>query len=229
MPRSIRHSVSAALAVAAILASVVPAFAADAPVLTGTVVDGSGEPFPVESGLLEMAAPDGGGVHAVQVSVGGNGSFEVEVMPWGTATTPAEVTISITGAVSETVETAAGCIDQYAPVAEATFEVTLEDGGEPEPVALVAEERLIGSICGAGNSPGTTLPPSEVEPVTPRPSEPQAQVDPATPLPSEPPGAVPAVTTTATGVPAWVLAAVAVGAIAVMVLGTWLGLRRSRS
>ena len=103
MPRSIRHILAVAFAVTALSISVVPVLAADAPVLTGTVVDANGDPFPVENGLLEMSAPDGGGIHAAQVSVGGDGSFEVEVMPWGTEGNPAEVTITITGAVAETV------------------------------------------------------------------------------------------------------------------------------
>ena len=131
--------------------AVLPAFAADEPVLTGTVVDAAGEPFPVENGTLTMTAPDGGGIYGTQVSVGGDGSFEVEVMPWGTDATPAEVTISITGVVGDT-EVNAGCTDQFAPVAESTFQVALESNGEPEPVVLVAEERLIGTVCGEGSS-----------------------------------------------------------------------------
>ena len=186
MPRSIRHLVAIALAATAMSVMVVPAFAADAPVLTGTVVDANGEPFPVENGLLEMTAPDGGGIHGAQVSVGGDGSFEVEVMPWGTDANPAEVTITITGVVAETTEDAAGCTNQFAPVAEATFPIALESGGEPEPVVLVAEEQLIGTVCGAGGSAGPTLPPSEVDPVTPVPSEAPAVVEPVTPAPSHP-------------------------------------------
>ena len=92
----------------------------------GTVLDADGEPFPVENGTLNMTAPDGGGIYGAQVSVGGDGSFEVEVMPWGTDATPAEVTISITGVVGDTQVTATGCTDQFAPVAESTFQVALE-------------------------------------------------------------------------------------------------------
>ena len=143
--------------------TVVPAFAADQPILTGTVLDAAGQPFPVEDGTLKMTAPDGGGIYGTQVSVGGDGSFEVEVMPWGTEATPAEVTISITGVAGDTEVNATGCTDQFAPVAESTFQVALESG-VPEPVVLVAEERLIGTVCGEGSSPGTTLPPSEVQP-----------------------------------------------------------------
>ena len=230
MPRSIRHLVAAALAVAAVSVSVLPAFAADAPVLTGTVVDANGEPFPVENGLLEMTAPDGGGIHAAQVSVGGDGSFEVEVMPWGTDGNPAEVTITITGVVAEAVEDAAGCTNQFAPVAEATFPVALESGGEPEPVALVADERLIGTICGAGGSADPTLPPSEVDPVTPVPSAPPAVAEPVSPVPSQPLLVLEPITPTAdSGPPAWILAALALGAVALIAAGAWMGMsRRSR-
>jgi hypothetical protein len=41
---------AAALAVAAISVTVLPAFAADQPILTGTVLDAAGQPFPVETG-----------------------------------------------------------------------------------------------------------------------------------------------------------------------------------
>ena len=231
MPRSIRHILAVAFAVTALSISVVPVLAADSPVLTGIVVDANGEPFPVENGLLEMSAPDGGGIHAAQVSVGGDGSFEVEVMPWGTAGNPAEVTITITGAVAETVETAAGCTDQFAPVAEATFPVALESGGDPEPVALVAEERLIGTVCGEGSSADPTLPPSEVQPTEAPASEPPAVVAPVTPAPSQPLLVLEPITPTAdSGPPSWLIAAIAVGAVALIAIGAWMGLsRRSRT
>jgi hypothetical protein len=230
VPRSIRHIAATALAVAALALGAVPAFAADQPVLTGVVVDANGDPFPVENGLLEMTAPDGGGIHAAQVSVGGDGSFEVEVMPWGTDDNPAEITITITGVVAETVENA-GCTDQFAPVAESTFPVALENGGEPERVELVAEERLIGSVCGEGNSSEPTLPPSEVDPATPVPSEPPAVVEPITPAPSQPLLVLEPVTPTSdSGAPPWLVAAIAIGAVGLIVVGAWMGLsRRSRA
>jgi hypothetical protein len=221
--------VATALAATAMSVMVVPVFAADAPVLTGTVVAADGEPFPVENGLLEMSAPDGGGIHAVQVSVGGDGSFEVEVMPWGTDANPAEVTITITGVVAATTEDAAGCTNQFAPVAQATFPIALESGGEPERVRLVAEEQLIGTVCGAGGSAGPTLPPSEVDPVTPVPSEPPAIAQPVTPAPSHPLLVLEPVTPAVdSGVSPVLLGAVAAGAIALIVAGAWLGLRRAR-
>ena len=232
MPRLTRHLLAVAIATTAVSISVVPALAADTPVLTGIVVDANGEPFPVENGLLEMSAPDGGGIHAAQVSVGGDGAFEVEVMPWGTEANPAEVTLTITGAVAETVETPAGCTDQYAPVAEATFTVALESGGEPEPVALVAEDRLIGTVCGEGSSADPTLPPSEVQPTEPVASEPApAVVEPATPAPSQPLLVLEPVTPTAdSGPPSGLIAAIAVGAVALIAVGAWLGLsRRARA
>jgi hypothetical protein len=229
VPRSIRHLLAVAFAATAMSLSVVPALAADAPVLSGTVVDANGEPFPVESGLLEMTAPDGGGIHAAQVSVGGDGSFEVEVMPWGTDANPAEVTIRITGVVADTSEDAAGCTNQFAPVAEATFPVAIGSGGELEPVALVAEEQLIGTVCGAGGSGGPTLPPSEVDPVTPAPSGPPAVPEPASPAPSHPLLVLEPVTPVDdSGAPPFLIGAIAAGAIALVVVGAWMGLRRSR-
>lgn len=230
MPRLIRHFIAIAFAATALSVTAVPAFAADTPVLTGTVVDANGDPFPVENGLLEMTAPDGGGIHAAQVSVGGDGSFEVEVMPWGTDANPAEVTITITGVVTETTEDAAGCTNQFAPVAEATFPVALESGGEPEPVQLVAEQQLIGSVCGAGGSADPTLPPSEVDPVTPVPSEAPAIAAPVTPAPSVPLLVLEPITPTADdGVSPLLLGVVAAALIALVVAGVWMAFRRSRA
>jgi len=231
VPRSIRHLLAAALAIAALSATVLPAFAADQPVLTGTVLDAAGEPFPVEDGTLRMTAPDGGGIYAAQVSVGGDGSFEVEVMPWGTDATPAEVTISITGVAGDTVVNATGCADQFAPVVESTFQVALESGGEPEPVVLVADERLIGTVCGEGSSPGITLPPSEVQPSEAPESEAPAVVAPVTPAPTQAPAVVEPVAPAAdSGVPVWLVGLVAAAVIALIALGAWRGIsRRSRA
>ena len=209
------------VAVAALSVTVLPALAADQPILTGTVVDAAGEPFPVENGTLTMTAPDGGGIYAAQVSVGGDGSFEVEVMPWGTDAIPAEVTISITGVVGDTQVTAAGCTDQFAPVAESTFQVALESSA-PEPVVLVAEERLIGTICGEGSSPGTTLPPSEVQPSEAPESEAPAVVERISPAPTQALVVVEPVAPAAdSGVPVWLVGLVAAGVVALIALGAW--------
>ncbi len=170
MPRSIRRFLAVSLAVGALALGAAPVFAVDEPVLSGTVVDDAGAPFAVEQARMTMTGPDGGGLHAAQIEVAADGSFDVALLPWGTAEAPAQVTVSITGAVSEAVTNADGCTDQYAPVAEATFDVTLESGGEPEPVVLVAEPQIVATVCGAGATPVVTLPPSVVSPVTPAPS-----------------------------------------------------------
>jgi hypothetical protein len=170
VPRSIRNFLAALVAVTALALAAVPAFAADEPVLSGTVVDAAGQPFPVEDARMTMTGPDGGGLHAAQVEIAADGSFDVALMPWGTAESPAQVTITVTGAVSEVVTNADGCNDSYAPVAESTVDVALESGGEPDPIELVAEPQLIGTVCGAGATPVVTLPPTVVNPVTPAPS-----------------------------------------------------------
>ncbi len=173
-----------------------------------------------------MTAPDGGGIYGAQVSVGGDGSFEVEVMPWGTDATPAEVTISITGVVGDTQVTATGCTDQFAPVAESTFQVALESSA-PEPVVLVAEERLIGTVCGEGSSPGTTLPPSEVQPSEAPESQAPAVVEPITPAPTLALEVVEPVAPAAdSGVPVWLVGLVAAGVVALIALGAWRVLSR---
>ncbi len=203
MPRSIRHLLAVTVASVALAASAVPAFAADEPVLTGTVVDASGAPFDVEEARMTMTGPDGGGLHAAQVEIAPDGSFQVGLMPWGTAEAPAEVTLTFTGAVNESITNADGCTDDYAPVAEATFDVALESGGEPEPVAVVAELRIVGTVCGATVTAGRTLPPSAVSPET------------------APPSAVPTTPVATTDEAPWVpMLLVAVLALAA-VLGAW--------
>jgi hypothetical protein len=170
VPRPIRHLVALVLAGLVLAASAVPVLAADEPVLTGTVLDASGAPFPVEQARMTMTGPDGGGMHAAPLEIAPDGSFEVALQPWGSATSPAEVTISITGVVAESIANADGCTDDYAPVAKATFDVALESGGEPEPVAIVALPSIVGTVCGAAATSAPTLPPSAVSPVTPAPS-----------------------------------------------------------
>ncbi len=170
MPRSIRRLLVTVLGGAALLLSATPAFAADEPVLRGTILDADGAPFEVEQARMTMAGPDGAGMHAAPLVIAADGSFEVTLMPWGTAEAPAAVTIEVTGAVTEQVPNAAGCIDDYAPVAETTVDVALESGGEPDPIAVVAEPRIVGTVCGTTGSAAPTLPPSEVSPETPAPT-----------------------------------------------------------
>ncbi len=170
MPRLLRHLLAVSLATLALSAAAVPVFAVDEPVLTGTIVTAEGTPFPIEVARMTMTGPDGGGIHAEVIEVGVDGSFEVVLMPWGTAEAPAEVRITVTGAGTESVPNAAGCTDEVAQVADATFDVALEAGGEPQPVQVVAETQIVGTVCAAQATPRTTLPPSGVSPVTPAPS-----------------------------------------------------------
>lgn len=170
MPRSIRRLLVTVLGGAALLLSATPAFAADEPVLRGTVLDADGAPFEVDQARMTMTGPDGAGIHAAPLVIAPDGTFEVALMPWGTTEAPAAVLIAVTGAVTEQVPNADGCVDDYAPVAEATFDVALESGGEPEPVAVIAESRIVGTVCGTTVSGAPTLPPSEVTPETPAPT-----------------------------------------------------------
>ena len=135
----------------------------------------------------------------------------------GHDTTPAEVTISITGVVGDTEVNATGCTDQFAPVAESTFQVALESNGESEPLVMVAEERLIGTVCGEGSSPGITLPPSEVQPSEAPESDAPAVVAPVTPAPTQAPAVVEPVAPAAdSGAPMRLVALLAAGAVALI-------------
>jgi hypothetical protein len=214
----LRHSIprSAALAVAAaaLLLSAVPALAADEPVLTGTILDASGQPIEIVDADMTMTAPDGGGIHGAPMVIAADGSFEVGLMPWGTADNPARVEIVATGVQFEAPGAEEGCLDQVVPTVDVALEVALESGGEPVPVELVAEPQVVSTVCGAIGGGTRTLPPSNVDPT-------------AAPIVTSPPAA-PAASgaSEADGVPA---AAVALLAVAVIVVGGALAWARRRS
>jgi hypothetical protein len=184
----LRHSIlrPAALAIAgaALVLSAVPALAADEPVLTGTILDASGQPFEIVDADMTMTAPDGGGVHAAPMVIAADGSFEVGLMPWGTADNPAVVEIVATGVQIEAPGTEEGCLDQVVPTVDVALEVALESGGEPVPVELVAENEVVSTVCGATGTSAPTLPPSNVDP-TAAPVVTSPPAAPAAPLAAE--------------------------------------------
>lgn len=182
MRHSILRPAALALAAAALAVSAVPALAADEPVLTGTILDASGQPLEIVDADMTMTAPDGGGVHAAPMVIGEDGSFEVGLMPWGTADNPALVEIVATGVPFEAPGLEEGCLDQVVPTVDVALEVALESGGEPVPVELVAEPEVVSTVCGATGTSAPTLPPSNVDPtavpvVTSPPAAPAAPVD----------------------------------------------------
>jgi len=180
LSRFARGLVAATVAILALAAVAAPVMAVDEPVLTGTALDPDGRPFEVERALLTMTGPGGAGIHAVPFEVDADGTFAVPILPWGTPDAPAAVEISITGAVTEAEPEAAGCANQYAPVVESTFPIALEGGGQPEPLALVADLGLVGTVCGEAVASAPTLPPSEVDPAPAAPtSGATASLDPA--------------------------------------------------
>ena len=161
MTRSNNRGLGALLALALLLVSAVPAFAADAePVLRGTVVGPDGRPFAVVDARATIFAPDGGGVVATRFEVAADGSFTVPLMPWGTSARPAQVRLQVEGIVGPAVATSNGCMAQYAPSASATFDVALANGADPDPVELVATEELVDEVCDGPGLPGATLPPT---------------------------------------------------------------------
>lgn len=164
MRQSIRRPAAFAIAIAALAVGAIPALAADEPVLIGTILDGSGQPIEIVDADMTMTAPDGGGIHGAPMVIAEDGSFEVGLMPWGTADNPALVEIVVTGVQFEAPGIEAGCVDQVVPTVDVTLEVALESGGEPAPVALVAENQVVSTVCGATGTAAPTLPPSNVDP-----------------------------------------------------------------
>jgi hypothetical protein len=164
VPRSALRIVASAAAIVLLALAALPVMAAGEPVLRGRILDADGNPFPVESARMTLIAPDGGGSVASKFEVAEDGSFEVALMPWGSVQAPAQVRIDVTGAVTSVVVDDEGCSEQFAPLVQAVFPVALESGSDPEPVELIGREVPVGTVCGNVAAPGTTLPPTDVNP-----------------------------------------------------------------
>jgi hypothetical protein len=157
--RTIR-AVGAALIIAvavvvAGMAGMSSALAADDPAaieLTGRVVDGSGAPLPAIDLLVSEELPPDGGAAAFPVTTGSDGTFRVELHPWGTTDAPARLSVA-TLPESSLDRVVANCSQTWSVLVDARHDVAWAEGGPAEPLVLVAETTLLGEVCGTVGSP----------------------------------------------------------------------------
>ena len=173
--RTFRAAASVLLVAAAVgtggMTSIGSVLAADPPTvaLSGTVVDGGGAPLAaLHLMIVEELPPDGGAV-AVQATTGADGSFTVDVQPWGTADAPASVTIKT---LPETEIQVAGetCSQTWGVELLQTANVAWADAA-PDPLTLTATTTLLGEVCdttgtpsngqAGGGRPALTPPPTD--------------------------------------------------------------------
>jgi hypothetical protein len=130
--------------------------AADPPTvaLSGTVVDGGGAPLGGLHLMISEELPPDGGAVAVQATTAANGSFAVDVQPWGTADAPASVTIKT---LPETEIQVAGvtCTQTWGVELLHTANVAWADA-PPDPLTLTATTTLLGEVCGTTGTPSNS-------------------------------------------------------------------------
>lgn len=120
----------------------------DAPVLRGTAVGPDGEPLAGSRVDLRMIRADGATWYAFDLVTGDDGSFELRIQPWGTTEAPARIEIEIRGEVTRTEPSETEACDLvFSLIASYGADLVLADGGDAEPVALIAAEGELGLVC----------------------------------------------------------------------------------
>jgi hypothetical protein len=153
--KAIRAAATAVLVAAAVgtggMGGLTSAMAADPAMvqLAGTVVGKGDAPLAgIHLTITQEYSPDGG-FAATQVVTATDGTFSAEVYAWGTAETPARLTI-----------TAAEEIEIVGEACSQIWGVALNDASDvafaeaaPEARSLVATQTLVGEVCGTTATP----------------------------------------------------------------------------
>jgi hypothetical protein len=161
---TVRAAGSAFLIAAAVgtggMTGLTSALAADPAMVTigGSLVDGDGAGLGgIHLVIVEELPPDGG-PEAYSVTTGDDGSFSLEVHPWGTTEAPAS--LSIGTPPDESIELIGdACSRTWAVQVVDHRSVALAEAA-PDPIALTATMTLIGEVCGT-----TATPPTPTSPV----------------------------------------------------------------
>lgn len=156
--RSIRAAGSAVLVAAAVGAGGMTGMAsalaneATSVAVSGTLVDGSGQPLAgVHLTLVEELPPDGG-IAAVTVTTAADGSFGADLYAWGTTDAPATLTVK-TGPDEELQVTHEACSQTWGVAVSDARQLALSQG-PPEPLTVSATTTLLGEACGVTGTPG---------------------------------------------------------------------------
>ena len=121
--------------------------------LAGTLVDQHGAPIAGVDLVVSEEAPPDGGLAGFAATTGDDGSFTVQLYPWGTTDSPASVSIRTAGAVTITRETD-GCSQTLSVTASDLRELALaEPASAPEPIVVVATTAVVGEACGTTATP----------------------------------------------------------------------------
>jgi hypothetical protein len=157
------------------------ALAVDSPstvALSGSLRDAAGSPLPgIHLVVAEEQSADGA-LAGYEVATARDGSFRLDVQPWGTAATPARITIRTTPDATMQV-LAARCSRTVGVSLAETRDLALGDPGlHPAVLDLVAATTVLGEVCGtlATARPDAVRPPAAV---TPPPTEADATLEPA--------------------------------------------------
>jgi hypothetical protein len=157
------------------------ALAVDSPTtvaLSGSLRDAAGSPLAgIHLVVAEEQSADGG-LAGYEVVTARDGTFRLDVQPWGTAATPARITIR-TSPDSTMQVLAARCSRTVGVSLAETRDVTLEEpGAHPAVLDLVATTTVLGEVCAtlATAKPDAVQPPAAV---TPPPTETGAVLEPA--------------------------------------------------
>jgi hypothetical protein len=126
--------------------------AADAPLLTGFVLDAAGGPVGLVSAWVAMERADGGRwVGPIGQSAGGG--FAVRVQPWGTDDEPARLEVRVIGA-STGQRSVGDCTYTDGHLGSLALDVALAEGLDPDPVTITTTVGQQGALCGAVATPG---------------------------------------------------------------------------
>src|SRR4051794_39469899 len=121
--------------------------------LTGMVVDKEGTALAgLHLVISEEGSPDGA-LAGFQATTAKDGTFTVQLYPWGTAAAPADVTIA-TPAHEQVSIDGEPCSRTYAVTLSDRRQIALADAAHPpKAIDVVAATKLLGEVCAATGSP----------------------------------------------------------------------------
>src|SRR5215218_2733559 len=134
-------------------------------VLSGRILDASGKPHRAASATASIIVANGGGAQAFQLDVASDGTFAQPIPSWGTAAAPATIRVEFVSKPTRAI-TSGGCVRSLGQAVTWTKDVTLQDGGSLDELALTTHEVVIDEQCdaisgGAALTAEPTLPPTD--------------------------------------------------------------------
>ena len=152
--RTIRAVATALLLATAIgvggMGGLTAALAADPGMVTLSGIVTAGGEAPLGGVHLTITEEDAeGGLAAVQAVTGDDGTFSADLFAWGTAATPATLTVA---ADDELVIVGEACSETWNVTLAEVDEIAWADAA-PGPLSLVATRTILGEVCGTSATP----------------------------------------------------------------------------